>query len=85
MADMAIEKVPPQNLDAEMAVLGSMLLDEDAISVAVEILNSGSFYKDTHRKIFEAISGLYKLNKAVDLITLTAELKKNGTLEETGG
>ncbi len=85
MADIAIEKVPPQNMDAEMAVLGSMLLDEDAISVAVEILKTDYFYKDTHRKVFEAIAGLYKLNKAVDLITLSAELKNNGTLEETGG
>jgi len=85
MPDIAIEKVPPQNLDAEMAVLGAMLLDEEAISVAVETLREDSFYKDTHRKIFQAIIGLYKLNKAVDLITLAAELKNNNTLENVGG
>jgi len=85
MADISLDKVPPQNLEAEMAVLGSMLLDADAISVACEHLKSGSFYKDTHKKIFEAISGLYAQNKAVDLITLTDELKKNGILEEVGG
>jgi replicative DNA helicase len=80
-----VEKIPPQSLEAEMAVLGSMLLDEDAISVACEKIDSTSFYKDAHRKIFEAISGLYSLNKAVDLITLTDELKRAGTLEEIGG
>ncbi len=83
--EIALEKIPPQNLEAEMAVLGSMLLDEDAMSTAFEILDKGSFYKDTHRKIFESILGLYNSNKAVDLITLTNELKKNGVLDEIGG
>jgi replicative DNA helicase len=85
MADIALDKIPPQNLEAEMAVLGSMLLDEDAISVACELLDIGSFYKDSHKKIFEAMLDLYNANKAVDLITLTDGLKKNGLLEEIGG
>ncbi len=85
MADMTLDKLPPQNLEAEMAVLGSMLMDEDAISSATELLDKGSFYKDTHKKIFEAISNLYNANKAVDLITLTDELKRNETLDEIGG
>ena len=84
-SELSLEKVPPQNLEAEMAVLGSMLMDEDAISVATEILTTDAFYKDTHRKIFEAILGLYNANKAVDLITLTDELKRQGTLEDIGG
>ena len=83
--ELALEKIPPQNLDAEMAVLGSMLLDEDAISVATESLDKNYFYKNTHRKIFEAILDLYNANKAVDLITLTDALKKNGDIEEVGG
>lgn len=83
--EIALEKVPPQNLDAEMAVLGSMLLDEDALSVAIESLDKDSFYKDAHRKIFAAISDLYNANKAVDLITLTDELKRGGLLDEVGG
>ena len=83
--EIALEKIPPQNLEAEMAVLGSMLLDEDAMSTAFEILDKGSFYKDAHAKIFESILGLYNSNKAVDLITLTNELKKNGVLDEIGG
>ncbi len=83
--ELALEKVPPQNVDAEMAVLGSMLLDEEAVSIAVELLDTNSFYKDSHRRIFEAIRGLYNNNKAVDLITLTDELKKDELLEEVGG
>ncbi len=83
--DLILDKLPPQNLDAEMAVLGSMLLDEEAISVAVERLDSGCFYKDTHRKIFQAISDLFNTNKAVDLITLIDALKKSGSLDEVGG
>jgi len=83
--ELALEKVPPQNLEAEMAVLGSMLLEEDAISATIEFLDGSSFYKDAHRKIFGAILNLYNENKAVDLITLTDELKKDEILDEVGG
>ena len=85
MADTVLDKIPPQNLDAEMAVLGSMLLDEEAIATAVEFLDKNFFYKDTHQKIFQAISDLYAANKAVDLITLTDALKREGTLDAIGG
>jgi len=85
MANTTLDKIPPQNLEAEMAVLGSMLMDEDAISVATELIDKDSFYKDTHRKIFEAIRDLYNANKAVDIITLSDELKRNLTLDEIGG
>jgi len=80
-----LEKLPPQNLDAEMAVLGSMLLDEEAISVAIEAVERESFYKDHHKKIFEAITDLFNANKPVDLITLTNELKRKEILDEVGG
>lgn len=85
LGSVSLDKIPPQNLEAEMAVLGSMLLDEDAISVASEMIERDSFYKDSHRKIFEAIISLYNANKPVDLITLTDALKKEETLEEIGG
>ncbi len=68
-----------------MAVLGSMLLDEEAVSCAVEKLDANCFYKDTHRKIFQAISDLFNANKAVDLITLIDALKQDGFLEAVGG
>ena len=85
MADTSFDKIPPQNLEAEMAVLGSMLIDEGAISEAIESLDIDSFYKTSHKKIFEAILELYNANKAVDLITLTDELKSKLALEEIGG
>jgi replicative DNA helicase len=84
-SETILEKLSPQNLEAEMAVLGSMLMDEEAISVAVELLSRDSFYKDSHRKIFESISDLFNSNKAVDIITLADELKRKGVLEEVGG
>ena len=83
--EVSLDKVPPQNLGAEMAVLGSMLLDEEAIATAVETLDKNSFYKDSHRSIFQVISDLYAVNKAVDLITLTDALKKEGILDAIGG
>ena len=80
-----IEKITPQNLDAEMAVLGSMLLDEEAIATAVEKLDRNFFYKDSHQRIFQVISDLYSANKAVDLITLTDALKREGIIDAVGG
>lgn len=83
--DISLEKVPPQNIEAEIAVLGSMLIEEEAIGHAVEIVQGPFFYKDAHKKIFQTIVDLYSSNKAVDLVTLTEELKKKGSLEDVGG
>ncbi|RJO64616.1 MAG: replicative DNA helicase [Candidatus Omnitrophota bacterium] len=85
MNEITKELLPPQNLDAEMAVLGSMLIDENAVASAIESLKKEDFYKDAHRTIFEAILHVYNSNKAIDLITLTDELKRAGTLHEIGG
>ena len=81
----SIERLPPQNLDAEQAVLGSMLLEESAILAAAEHLDEPVFYKDAHRKIFAALLALYKATTPVDLITVTDELKRRNQLEEVGG
>jgi replicative DNA helicase len=80
-----LERVPPQNLDAEMAVLGSMLLEEEALIAAAELVDEQAFYKDAHRKLFAAMLALYKHNISVDLVTLTEELKRRNLLEDTGG
>lgn len=80
-----IEKLPPQSLEAEMAVLGSMLLDREATTVAIEMLDSACFYKDAHKKIYSAIIKLFDENKAVDLITVVEELKKTNALDDVGG
>ncbi|MFH1354631.1 MAG: replicative DNA helicase [Candidatus Omnitrophota bacterium] len=85
MPQIALEKIPPQNLEAEMAVLGSMLLDEEAISAACESLERTSFYKDSHQKIFDSIVSLFNANKAVDLVTLIDALKKDAALDDIGG
>ncbi|OQX82621.1 MAG: replicative DNA helicase, partial [Candidatus Omnitrophica bacterium 4484_49] len=82
---LPLEQIPPQNIEAEIAVLGSMLISEDAIAQTIETLAPNYFYKDVHRKIFETIVELYDSNSPVDLITLSEELKKKGILEEVGG
>lgn len=80
-----INKVPPNSVEAEQSVLGSMLLDREAIIIVLEILKGSDFYKEAHREIFEAMHGLFDRNEPVDLITLTEELKKQGTLDAIGG
>lgn len=81
----SLEKIPPQNLEAEMAVLGSMLLNKEAISQAVEFLKEDYFYEDRNGQIFSAIIGLSEESKAVDLVTLKEELRKKKALKEIGG
>ncbi len=83
--DLSLEKVPPQNLEAEMSVLGSMLMEEEAIAQVVELLEEKSFYHKAHRKIFSAILDLYDKDRAVDLVTLTEQLRKQGDLEGVEG
>ena len=82
----SIDRIPPQNLDAEMAVLGSMLLEEEALVTAAELLDSDEvFYKDAHRRIFSAILHLYRNSVPVDLVTITDELTKRNSLDQVGG
>jgi len=81
----AIEKVPPHNIDAEAALLGSMLIDHSVIPQAIEMLDEGAFYKESHRNIYAALIRLFDENKGVDLVTIIEELKKNGTLDSVGG
>ncbi|MDP1852981.1 MAG: replicative DNA helicase [Candidatus Omnitrophota bacterium] len=83
--DLILAKVPPQNIEAEMAVLGSILLEEEAINEALEILDESQFYKEAHRKIFSCIINLFHSSKPVDLITLTDELKRINAIDTIGG
>ena len=80
-----IERVPPQNLEAEQSVLGSMLLDRDAIARVVESLRPEDFYRDLHRMIFTAMLELFERGEPVDLITVTNKLAGMGKLEDVGG
>lgn len=79
------ERIPPQAIDAEMAVLGAMLLDGEAVTDALEILKPEHFYKEAHQKIFAAMKTLVERSQAVDIVTLSEELKKNNLLTQLGG
>lgn len=85
MATLLDEKIPPQAIDAEMAVLGSMLIDSEAVTEAMEILKAEHFYKESHRKIFSAMKSLTDRSQAIDLITLSEELKRSNLLTQIGG
>ncbi len=80
-----VEKVPPQNKEAEIAVLGSMLLDREAIAKAVESLDKEAFYSESHKEIFSGIISLYDENEAVDIVTLIEKLKQKNLLDQIGG
>jgi len=80
-----LERVPPQNLEAEQGVLGSMLLDRDAIARAIEGLRPEDFYRDAHRVIYAAMLELFERGEPVDLITVTNRLTGMGKLEDIGG
>ncbi len=83
--DAMLDRVPPQNEDAEQSVLGSMLLDRDAIAVATETLREDDFYRDAHGTIFTVMLNLYDRNEAVDLVTVTSALEDRDELDEVGG
>ncbi len=78
-------RLPPQSMEAERAVLGAMLLNSEAVALALEILEEDSFYFPQHRKIFSAIKQLFLEDKPVDLLTVTQLLKDKNLLEEVGG
>lgn len=84
-ADLHLDKLPPQNLEAEQSVLGAILIDNNALTRALEILDPDDFYKLSHRKIFAAMTELFDKNEPIDLITLTDHLKKKNELEDIGG
>ncbi|MFZ1258504.1 MAG: replicative DNA helicase [Candidatus Saccharimonas sp.] len=78
-------KVPPQSIDAEMSLIGAILIDEDVVADASEAVTAKDFYDKRHQLIFAAIMRLYERHKPVDLLTLTEELKKKDQLETVGG
>lgn len=78
-------RIPPQNVEAEQSVLGSMILDKDAISTVSEFIKGEDFYRNDHKEIFDAIIDLYELDKPVDLVTLIERLKQRNSLDTVGG
>lgn len=87
MADKSIQagKIPPQNVDAEMSLLGAVLIDEEVLADITEHVKPKDFYDKRHAMIYDAIMRLYEKNKPVDLLTLTDELKRKKELDEIGG
>ena len=78
-------KLPPQAIELEEAVLGALMLEKDALTAVIEILQIESFYKESHQKIYEAILQLFDNSEPVDILTVTNQLRKNGTLDFAGG
>ena len=83
--DFSLHKVPPQNIEAEQSILGSILLDNQALNNVLEILSVKDFYNEAHRRIFAATIELSDRNEPCDLITLTNILKNNKQLDAVGG
>ena len=78
-------KIPPQALDFEEAVLGAMLIDEKGVNEVIDILSPEVFYKKSHQLIFESIQRLFRESEPIDLLTVSADLKKNKNFEVIGG
>jgi replicative DNA helicase len=79
------DRLPPQAVDAEMAILGSIMLDDESLGKVVDIIKTECFYRSAHRKIFDAALALYDHGDPVDIITLSEELKKRKEIDEVGG
>jgi replicative DNA helicase len=78
-------RIPPQNVEAEQAVLGSILLKADVFGLVLEVLKTGDFYKEGHKLMFEAMIGLFERNEPLDLLTVSNELRDLNHLERAGG
>ena len=82
---MELGKVPPHDIEAEQAVIGSMLTDKDAVVEAIEVLKEDDFYRQDNKLIYEAIVNLYNRAEPIDIITVKAELVFLGKFEQIGG
>lgn len=78
-------KIPPQATDLEEAVLGALMLEREAVNEVIDILKPESFYKESHQKIYTSIQDLFQRSEPIDILTVTAELRKTGDLELVGG
>ena len=82
---MELGKVPPHDIEAEQAVIGSMLTDKDAVVSAIEVLKEDDFYRDDNKAIYSAILNIYNRAEPIDIITVKAELEAMGKFEQVGG
>ena len=79
---MELGKVPPHDIEAEQAVIGSMLTDKDAVILAIEKLKPDAFYREDNKLIYSAILNLYNRAEPIDIITLKSELPSMGDLKK---
>ncbi len=77
--------IPPHSTDAEVAVLGAMLIDKDAVSKVVEVVDAECFYHEKHVLIFKAMMSMFERGVTIDLVSLSDQLQRDGTLERVGG
>ena len=84
-AVLAAERTLPHNLEAERSVLGAILVHNDAFNLAAQVIDSGDFYRDAHRRIFDKMVQLNERNQAIDFVTLKEELARAGEIDEVGG
>tara|TARA_B110000858_G_scaffold179330_1_gene215923 strand:- start:112 stop:1623 length:1512 start_codon:yes stop_codon:yes gene_type:complete len=84
-SEATIGRIVPQAIDLEEAVLGAMMLEQSAVNAVIDVLSPDSFYKPSHSKIFDIIQNLFNDSEPIDLLTVTAALKKSGDLELVGG
>ena len=86
MSDARVaERTLPHNLEAERSVLGAILLHSDTFNLASEVIDSGDFYREAHRRIFDKMVKLSERGDAIDFVTLKEELSRSGDLDEVGG
>jgi len=85
VTDLTLQKLPPQNVDAEQMVLGAILIENDSIDKVIDILDAQDFYRDSHRKIYAVMVEMSQRFEAIDLVTLSDELRGKTAMEGVGG
>ncbi len=84
-APLGFDRQPPFSPEAEVSVLGGMLIDQDAVARAVEVIRDSMFFREAHRRLYRAMTRLFNRGDVIDVITLSEELKKTGELDAAGG
>jgi replicative DNA helicase len=79
------ERIPPQNIEAEQSVLGSLMLDKDAVMKVVDFLTVKDFYKGTHQAVYKTMINLFERREPIDILSVTTKLRETKSLEEAGG
>src|ERR1044071_3143562 len=79
------DRTPPYSAEAEMAVLGGMLIDQDAVVKAVELVDDSMFHREAHRRLFRSLVRIWQRGDVIDEITVTEDLRKAGDFEAVGG